>query len=81
MRFNSWKCPECDQAAIGTVEIIHGLALLMFDENGDAEYAGETKVDWDSQVSRVDARGQVTLECPNGHQWQATADNVPDWKQ
>ena len=42
---------------------------------------GETKVQWESQHSLLDVRGQVTLECPNGHQWQATADNVADWKQ
>ena len=81
MQFNPLKCPECDQAAAGTVEVIHGLALLIFDEQDNADYAGETKVDWDSQVSLLDACGRVTLECPNGHQWQATADNVPDWKQ
>ena len=50
MQFNPWKCPECDQAATGTVEVIHGLALLIFDEQGNADYAGETKVDWDSQT-------------------------------
>ena len=78
MRFNPWKCPECSQPAAGTVEIIHGLALLLFDERGDADYAGETKVSWDSQTSLLDARGRITLKCRNGHQWQAIADNVPD---
>ena len=67
MRFTPWKCPECNQAAKSTVELIRGLALLMFDEEGDADYEGETKVDWDSQTSLLDARNQVTLECPNGH--------------
>lgn len=81
MRMNPWKCPECGQAARGTVEVIRGLALLIFDEQGEADYEGETKVDWDSQTSLVDARGLVTLECPRGHQWPATTDNVPDWKQ
>jgi hypothetical protein len=46
----------------------------MFDEQGDADYEGETKVDWNSQTSLLDAHNQVTLECPNGHQWQAIAD-------
>ena len=50
MRFDPWKCPECDQPATGTVEVIHGLALLLFDDEGDADYAGETKVLWDSQT-------------------------------
>ena len=81
MRFDPWKCPKCDQPAAGTVEVIHGLALLLFDEQGDAAYAGETKVSWDSQHSLLDSRGQVTLQCSNGHQWQAMADNVADRKQ
>ena len=81
MRFTPWQCPECDEAARGTVEIIHGLALLIFDEAGNADYEGETKIDWDQQTSLTDARGRVTLECSNGHQWQASADNLPDWKQ
>jgi hypothetical protein len=81
MRFNPWRCPECDEAAKGTVEVIRGLALLNFDEQGDADYAGETKVDWDQQMSLLDDHGRVTLECPNGHQWQAISDDVPDWKQ
>ena len=81
MRFDPWKCPECDQPATGTVEVIHGVALLLFDDEGDANYAGETKVDWNSQVSLLDASGRLTLGCPNGHQWQATDDNVADGKQ
>ena len=81
MQFSPWKCPECDQAATGTVELIRGLALLIFNEQGNADYEGETKVDWDRQTSQLDACGRVTLECPNGHQWQAAADNVSDWKQ
>ena len=80
MRLNPWKCPECGEAARGTVEVIRGLALLVFDEQSNAEYEGETKIDWDSQVSLADTGGRVTLECPQGHQWRATAENVPDWK-
>ena len=64
MRFSPWKCPECDQAARGTVEIIRGLALLLFDEQDNAEYEGETKIDWDSQVTLADSCGRFTLECP-----------------
>ena len=43
MQFDPWKCPECDQPATGTVEVVHGVALLIFDDEGHAEYAGETK--------------------------------------
>jgi hypothetical protein len=53
------------------LETVPGVALLTFDENGNAEYAGETKIAWDEQVTCRDGEGRVTLECPNGHRWQA----------
>ena len=81
MRFDPWRCPECGQAARGTQETTPGLALLMFDDEGQAEYEGETKMDWNNQTTDVDDRGQVTLECPDWHRWQATAADVPEWKQ
>jgi hypothetical protein len=54
MRFKPWKCPECGQPAKGTLETISGLALMTFDAEGNAEYDGETKVDWDNQVTQHD---------------------------
>jgi hypothetical protein len=69
MRFTPDKCPECGEQALGTLETVPGLALLVFDDNGDAE--GETKIDWDSQVSQRDEAGRVLLECSEGHQWPA----------
>jgi len=71
MRFSPWKCPECSEAAKGTLETIAGLALLMFDDDGHAEYAGETELDWNSQITRHDEAGNALLECPAGHQWPA----------
>jgi hypothetical protein len=71
MRFKPWKCPECGQPAKGTVDTIPGLALLAFDGEGNAEYDGETKVDWDNQTTRHDEAGHDLLECPAGHQWPA----------
>lgn len=74
MRFTPWKCPTCGQPACGTLETVSGLALLIFDENGDAEYGGETKIDWNSQTTQHDAAGRTLLECPDGHQWAADED-------
>ena len=71
MRFSPWKCPECGEAAKGTLETIASLALLMFDDDGQAEYAGETELDWNSQATRHDEAGNTVLECPAGHQWPA----------
>ena len=71
MRFTPWKCPECGQSAQGTVDTIPGLALLAFDDNGNAEYNGETKIDWNNQTTLHDESGRDLLECPAGHQWPA----------
>lgn len=70
MRFKVSRCPVCEEEAMGTVECVPGVALLTFDAKGEAEYEGETKLDWDLQFTRYDDRGHVTLECSNGHQWQ-----------
>ncbi len=71
MRFNPSKCPQCGQLAKGTLETIPGLALLMFDEDGNAEYAGGTDVCWDGQQTIRDEQGRVRLMCPDGHEWPA----------
>lgn len=71
MHFLSWKCPICHQPAEGTLETVFGLALLQFDDHGKAEYAGETQIDWNTQVTCRDRDGKVTLQCPEGHRWQA----------
>ena len=69
MRFKPWKCPECGQPAKGSLETVPGLALLTFDADGQAEYDGETEVDWDNQATQHDEAGNDLLECPQGHQW------------
>ena len=76
MRLDPWKCPECDQPAKGTLETIPGIALLLFDEYGDAEYLGETDVCWDGQTAVRDQEGRVTLICADGHEWLASMDET-----
>jgi hypothetical protein len=71
MRFHPCRCPECGEAAEGTHELVPGLALLTFDGQGEAEYAGETELDWNGQRTIHDEAGRVTLSCPRGHAWQA----------
>jgi hypothetical protein len=71
MRFKPWKCPECGQPAKGTLETIPGLALLTFDDDGQAEYDGETDIDWNNQATLHDDASRDMLECPDGHQWPA----------
>jgi hypothetical protein len=45
--------------------------LLIFDEAGRAQYEGETKIAWDDQLPCRDRHGRLTLQCPDGHSWQA----------
>lgn len=71
MRFELSCCPICEEEALGTLDGVPGLALLVFLDRGEAQYEGETRMDWDGQVTRRDTQGRVTLECPNGHQWQS----------
>ena len=69
MKFEHPRCPLCNELAVGTEDEIRGRALMAFDADMNAEYTGETKVDWDSQMQIVDHRGHVLLGCPNGHEW------------
>jgi len=86
MRFNPGRCPKCGARPRGIVERLSCLALLFFpraDPEGfnlrerpvagedEAEYLGETQVDWDSQETVIDEDGKVTLCCPHHHAWLA----------
>jgi len=71
MRFETATCPSCGQLAKGLLETIPGIALLLFDECGGAQYAGGTDVCWDGQSTIRDENGRVTLLCPEGHWWSA----------
>lgn len=71
MRFDPWKCPKCSQPAKGMLEMVPGLTRLCFDKAGDAEYDGGVDLCWDGLTEVSDEQGRVTLECCQGHQWQA----------
>jgi hypothetical protein len=70
MTFDLPRCPVCGELALGTLETVSGIALLVFDENDEAQYEGETKIDWNNQVTCRDPDGRLTLECSSGHRWQ-----------
>ena len=78
MRYDPWRCPQCGQEAKGTLETIPGIARLLFDEDGNAEYQGETDVCWDGQETVRDENGRATLVCPDGHDWLAAMDDTDD---
>lgn len=50
---------ETGKEVIGTYEKLHGVALVSgVDENGEPEYDGETKVDWESQKTVRNKKGE-----------------------
>lgn len=72
MKLEIFQCPTCGAPAIGTLEIVTGLALLNLPSGlGDTDYAGETRIDWDNQRTVRDDTDRATLECESGHQWQS----------
>ena len=75
MRFEPSNCPECGQQAKDTLETIPGIARLLFDEDGNAEYLGGTDVCWDGQETVRAEDGRATLVCPDGHDWLAVMDD------
>jgi hypothetical protein len=76
MQFTPWKCPVCGEPAKGTLEWIYGFALLTFDASGNATYAGDAEIDWNSQATREDKSDRQILECPADHRWPAERDDA-----
>lgn len=77
MKFEPHRCPECREKAIGTLETLPALAMLNLADNGEADWSGYTKPLWDGQLTVKDGEGKVTLQCDNGHEWQATMEEHP----
>jgi hypothetical protein len=67
MRFEIPICPDCGQRAIGALEIIEAVALLVFSTTDTATYAGETVSG--EQYSLGRGPNQLELTCGNGHKW------------
>lgn len=83
MKFESPRCPKCGNFATGTIEYVPGVALLVFEEEGDppyaeyADYQGETEMDWDLQDGQPDEEGRVRLFCrPCCHEWPSKVEGI-----
>jgi hypothetical protein len=72
MTFQTPKCPQCGQKAIGVLETCTALALLNFRDHFTATYTGEARHNEDRET--LFTNGLVTLECINGHQWLSGMD-------
>lgn len=54
---------------VGTKEVINATALVSgFDDHGQPIYAGSTDVDWDSQLSATDDKGNYILIDEDGEE-------------
>lgn len=54
---------------IGTKEVINAVAIVSgFDDHGQPIYAGGTDIDWDSQLSATDDKGNYVLICEDGEE-------------
>lgn len=72
MRLEPMTCTECGEAARGTLAWLPGVTLLILDEAGNAEYAGETDLIWDDQTTQAGEQpNTMRLVCPKGHHWDA----------
>lgn len=75
MRFNPERCPECGEPAVDVIESLFGRAELVQNEDGSYDYAGYTKMLWETQTSHnfgLDAgEPQHKLWCAGSHDWLA----------
>lgn len=69
MIFETSKCPKCNEPPDTILETMLVSAILTEpDEYGEQDYAGESKMHWDTQEPD-DFNGQVQLTCSKGHEW------------
>lgn len=70
------KCPTCGQLAVGTVEKIVGVALVIHSDDDTQEYEGTTEIDWNAQQTERDNNDLPFVCCDNGHQWATEIENL-----
>lgn len=64
----TWRAPNGD-AIVGTLEKLIGTALISgIEDDGTPIFDGETKVDWDSQVT-VTREDKIIFLDESGNQW------------
>jgi hypothetical protein len=76
MRIDKPKCPTCGLHPEGTVDTVHGVALLEEpDEDGYTSWANETRMNWNGQRTVCDAEGACLVRCEEGHEWYTKIDH------
>lgn len=69
MKLAQPRCSICGELAVATMETVDGEALLTVDDDGNAEYTGQTDIDWNSQRTKRDKFHNAYVVCPDGHEW------------
>ncbi len=72
MKWEQNTCPECGEPPVKLLEVVEAQALLQPNGKGGFEYAGESKMLWDTQSPHEDPdhQGLETLRCENDHEWE-----------
>lgn len=64
------NCPQCNQPARGTVEVLSGMATIAIEEDGEYDHDGNgTEIWWDCAETKTNERGEISLICREGHEW------------
>ncbi len=63
-------CPTCREPAVGIAETMLCTAMIQQEDDGSFEYAGESKVHWDTQEATLGADKRARVECDAGHEWE-----------
>jgi hypothetical protein len=58
------RCPQCGRDdALGTRELIPGVALRRAADAGTLDVLGETEIDWNGQATITNPGGEVLMVC------------------
>jgi len=55
---------------VDLLEAVEAKASLQPNGNGGFEYAGGSKMLWDTQIPKKEPDGKETLLCDNDHEWE-----------
>lgn len=76
MKYTIPCCPECGDLAIGTVDLVPGVARFLIVHDGTfIDYDGETEMRWDSQYT-IEEGGKTRLTCGD-HDWYSPTEPAP----
>lgn len=69
MNWTRPACPECRGEPVGLVESLFAVAEIQANGDGGYEYAGGSRICWDTQITHKDSDAAELLQCSQGHEW------------